>query len=556
MRRLILPLICIATITAGASAAEQASIPVTIHVDASHTLGPWKPAWRFFGYDEADYTFMPAGQRLLSEIGQIDQAQIYIRCHHLLTSGNGVPALKWSSTNAYSEDDSGKPVYDWSITDKIFDSYIQRGLKPYVQIGFMPKALSIRPDIYPSPTDPTQRVPVDAGQAYPPKDYDKWRNLAFEWVNHCIQRYGKGEVEQWYWEIWNEPNIFYWKATPEEYYKLYDYAVDGVRRALPTARVGGPEQAGGGGKFLHDFLQHCIDGRNESTGKAGSPIDFISFHAKGSPRFVQGHVRMGLANQLNNIESGFATVAEFPRFKNTPIVIGESDPDGCAACTGPQLGYRNTPLYACYTAAALARTFEIADKQQINFEGALTWAFEFEDDPPFSGHRVLSSGGIDLPVLNVFRMYSHLHGNRLAAESSDAVQLAAVEKSGVRAAPDVGTLAAMDDRQMAVILWNYHDDDVPGPVADIALTADHLPASKAATLTEYRIDQTHSNAHETWLHIGSPSHPRPEQLALLQKDAQLQKLREDPAVSIDGGIFKATLSLPRQGISLLILTFQ
>ena len=351
-----------------ATQTQADAIPVTIQINAANSLTPWNPTWQYFGYDEADFTFMPHGQRLLSELGQIQGPQIFIRCHHLLTSGNGTPALKWDSTNAYTEDPNGNPVYDWTITDKIFDTYIQHNLKPYVQIGFMPKALSTRPDLYPTPTDPTQRVPVDAGQAYPPKDYNKWRNLAYEWVNHCIQRYGQAEVQQWYWEVWNEPNISYWKGTPEEYYKLYDYAVDGVRRALPTARVGGPEQAGGGGKFLHDFLQHCIDGPNKATGKTGSPIDFISFHAKGSPTFVDGHVRMGLNRQLLNIESGFATVAQFPQFKNTPIIIGESDPDGCAACTGPQLNYRATPLYACYTLNALARTFEIAANHNVNFQ--------------------------------------------------------------------------------------------------------------------------------------------------------------------------------------------
>ena len=189
-------------------------------------------------------------------------------------------------------------------------------------------------------------------------------------LQHCVRRYGRAEVESWYWEVWNEPNIGYWKGTPEEYFKLYDYAVDGVRRALPTARVGGPEQAGGGGKFLRAFLQHCIDGPNHATGSKGAPLDFISFHAKGSPKFDDGYVRMGLGHQLNDIESGFSTVAAFPQFKNTPIVIGESDPDGCAACTGPQLGYRNATLYASYTAAAFARKFEIADKYRRQFRRA------------------------------------------------------------------------------------------------------------------------------------------------------------------------------------------
>jgi xylan 1,4-beta-xylosidase len=196
----ISPLILTVTILlalAGICLADLADIPVSIQIDASNTtLGPWNPAWRFFGYDEADFTFMPNGQHLLSELSQLQPPQIFIRCHHLLTSGNGIPALKWSSTNAYTEDAGGNPVYDWTLTDKIFDTYVQRGLKPYVQLGFMPKALTVRPDLYPNPTDPTQRVPVDAGQAYPPKDYGKWRNLAYEWVTHCIQRYGKDEVQQ------------------------------------------------------------------------------------------------------------------------------------------------------------------------------------------------------------------------------------------------------------------------------------------------------------------------------------------------------------------------
>jgi len=326
-------------------------------------------------------------------------------------------------------------------------------------------------------------------------------------VKHCIQRYGKAEVATWYWEVWNEPNISYWKGTPQEYYKLYDFAVDGVRRALPQARVGGPEQAGGGGKFLRDFLQHCIDGKNEATGGHGAPIDFISFHAKGSPQFIDGHVRMGLANQLRNIESGFSTVASFAQFKRTPIIIGESDPDGCAACTGAQLGYRNTALYPCYTAAALARTFQIADKYGVNFQGALTWAFEFENKPYFAGYRVLSTNGIDMPVLNVFRMFALMHGSAATVQISSALPLDSIEKNGVHESPDVNAVAAVDTHQLAVLIWNYHDDDAAGPAAAIDLKFVNIPAA-SSELTEYRIDGTHSNAHTAWLQLGLRSNRR------------------------------------------------
>ena len=201
-----------------------------------------------------------------------------------------------------------------------------------------------------------------------------------------------------------------------------------MKRALPTARVGGPHVAGprspGGTKFLRDFLDHCLRGTNHATGKTGSPLDFIAFHAKGDPRFVEGHVRTGIAAQLQDIDRGFAVVASYPELKDKPIIIGESDPDGCAACPSsvyPQNGYRNGTLYASYTAAAFARKYELAEKHGVNFEGAVTWAFEFEGQPYFAGFRVLSTNGIALPVLNVFRMFGMMGGHRLAVESTGAV---------------------------------------------------------------------------------------------------------------------------------------
>jgi xylan 1,4-beta-xylosidase len=173
-----------------------------------------------------------------------------------------------------------------------------------------------------------------------------------------------------------------------------------VRSVLPTARIGGPEIAGGasrgGIEFQHDFLEHCLRGTNSATGKTGTPIDFISFHAKGSPKVVDGHVEMGISNQLNDIDKGFATIAEFPELKNTPIVIGECDPDGCAACSVefyPQNAYRNGPLYPAYTAATFSRIQQIADKRGVNVLGALTWAFEFENQPYFAGFRSLATNG-------------------------------------------------------------------------------------------------------------------------------------------------------------------
>ena len=123
-----------------------------------------------------------------------------------------------------------------------------------------------------------------------------------------MQKYGRAEVESWLWEVWNEPNIGYWKGTPEEYHKLYDYSADAVKRALPTARVGGADSTGPGGgnaaAFLRNFLEHVVHGKNYVTGKTGSPLDFVSFHAKGSPQFVEGNVVMGIEKQLQRSLQG------------------------------------------------------------------------------------------------------------------------------------------------------------------------------------------------------------------------------------------------------------
>ena len=317
--------------------------------------------------------------------------------------------MKWGSTNAYTEDSQGNPVYDWTILDRIFDTYLQRGVRPYAQIGFMPQALSTRPEPYQHKWRvgaPYQEIYT--GWAYPPKDYAKWAELVYQWVKHCVDRYGAEEVATWYWETWNEPNIAYWQGTPEEFHKLHDYAIAAVRRALPTAKVGGPDTAGSGGQFMRDFLDHCLRGTNYATGQQGTPIDFVAFHAKGRPDTVDGHVRMGIANHLRTIDDGFQIIASYPELKDTPIVIGESDPEGCAACQGPQLAYRNGTMYSSYTAASFARKHELADRHGVNLEGALTWAFEFEGHPYFAGFRSLATGGIDKPVLNVFRMFSKM----------------------------------------------------------------------------------------------------------------------------------------------------
>ena len=534
-------------------AATQPVRDVTVTVDARKPIGTLPPVWRFFGADEPNYATMKDGRKLLLELGKLRQGGVYFRAHNLLNTGDGTPAFKWGSTNVYTETKDGKPVYDWTVVDRIIDTYLARGVRPYLQIGFMPEALSTAPAG--TPYQHSWRPGFDyrliaTGWTYPPGSYEKWAELVYQWTRHNVERYGRAEVERWYFEVWNEANGAYWKASPEEFYKLHDYAIDGVRRALPTARVGGMDSAGAGGAFMDGFLRHVASGTNYATGQTGTPTDFLAFHAKGHPRFVDGHVRMGIANQLREVDEGFKKTTAIPSLAAKPVVIGESDPEGCAACPGPQNAYRNGTMYSSYTAASFARIWDLAARRRVNLEGVLSWAFEFENQPWFAGYRQLSTNGVDLPVLNVFRLFAKMSPERIAATSSAQVPLDMIVKDGVRDQADIGALATRTpDGRIAVLLWHYHDDDVAGPVAQVKLD---IAGAKAGSAKLWRVDGEHGNAFTAWQRMGSPSSPNEKQYGQLEAASVMQEETLAATGSTRGGR-SFTIALPRQGVALLTL---
>jgi xylan 1,4-beta-xylosidase len=200
----------------------------------------------------------------------------------------------------------------------------------------------------------------------------------------------------------------------------------------------------------------------------------------------------------------------------------------------------------------LRNIFALSEKHGANIEGMLTWAFEFEGQPYFDGFRTLATNGIDKPVLNLFRMAGLLRGDRLRVESSGARKLDEILQSGVRQVPDIDALATRSGNRAAILVWNYHDDDVPAPPAQIALAVGGLPASAGRALVRhYRIDQDHSNAYTVWKQMGSPQKPTPEEYARLERAGQLEMLDSPHWVAAAGGILSIGFTLPRQGISLL-----
>ena len=559
-------------VLAAVSAAAQGTIParavaadgkpVNITVDLNKTVGEYKPIYSWFGYDEGNYTTGRDGKVLLRELHDLSPVPVYIRAHHLLTSGDGVPELKWSSTNVYTEDASGKPVYNFKILDQMFDEFKAAGVRPMVELGFMPKDLAA--DV-PGRDVPYQvhypKSAISGKSNNPPKDYAKWGELARVVTAHFVERYGRDTVKQWYFEVWNEPDIDYWHSTPEDYWKLYDFAVAGVRAALPEAKVGGPAttspRSPKANAFLKNFLEHVNSGKSLANGKA-LPMDFISFHAKGSPKIVEGKVTMGVSSELKDVDAGFKLIATYPKFRNLPIILSEADPEGCAACSSkvnPANNYRNGTLYPAYTASAYKRLFELEDKHKVNLLGMLSWSFEFEDKDYFEGFRSLSTNGVNKPVLNFFRMAALMTGNRVATTSTGSIPLDAIVENGVRADADVDALATKAaDNTAAVMLWNYHDVDGPGPVVPASVAINGLPATaKRVLVTHYRIDDTHSNAYTVWKEMGSPQHPTTEQYAKLQAVDGLQTQTSPEWMDVSGGTVTLKAEMPRQSISLVTL---
>jgi len=535
---------------------NPADAQVSVAVHAGQSIGPYAPIWNYFGADEPNYIYAPNGKKLLGELAALSPVPVYFRPHNLFTTGNGEGSLKWGSTNVYTERPDGTAVYDWTITDRIFDALVSAHVRPLVEIGFMPEALSTHPEPY---RHSFPNGDVFTGWSYPPKDEAKWSALVIAYAAHLHERYGS-QTADWLWEVWNEPDIAYWHGTPEEYDRLYDLTAAAIRKVLPEAKIGGPEATGVSDHsepFLRQFLEHCAHGVNAATGGKGAPLDFISYHPKGKPSLVDGHVEMSVATQLRAVARGMRVITSYPEWKNTPIILGESDPEGCAACRGTQNGYRNGPLYGVSVTEATLRTYELARQYGVHVQGAVTWAFEFEDQPAFTGFRSLATYGIDKPVMNAFRMLGMLGGGKpgadwVATESSGALPLAQILDRSVTGAPDVNAVATRNSGEVDVLLWNYHDADVDAAPAQVHLAVDGL-RWKSGAAAEFRMDATHSNAYRVWLQMGSPAHPDAEQMTQLTKAAALEETVPEHGIRVRSGKAALDLSLPRQAVVLVRL---
>jgi xylan 1,4-beta-xylosidase len=298
IRRVLLAGVLCLPVLISAQLPPTQTAAIQVHVHVGHPTTPYTPIWNYFGADEPNYLYAANGKKLLGELAALSPVPVHFRPHNLLTSGDGEGSLKWGSTNVYTERPDGTPVYNFTITDRIFDALLNAHVRPLVEIGFMPKALSTHPEPY---RHSFPKSDIFTGWSYPPNDEAKWSKLVLAYASHLRERYGS-QTSTWLWEVWNEPDISYWRGTPDQYDRLYDLTAAAIRKALPGAKIGGPEATGVSDHsepFLRQFLEHCAHGKNAATGKVGAPLDFISYHPKGKPEFVDDHASASTDNSVS-----------------------------------------------------------------------------------------------------------------------------------------------------------------------------------------------------------------------------------------------------------------
>ena len=539
---------------------------VQVVVDAARTVGRLAHRWNYFGYDECNYTHSPGGMALLRKLGSLG-GPVYIRTHHLLCTGNRHGSYKWGSTNVYTEDRDGNPVEDYETIDRMIDIWLGSGCVPFFEIGFMPKDLA-------DPREAENGVSYTAGYGsvdeyrlrgwcQPPKDYDKWYRLILRLAEHLLARYGREEIGRWYFELWNEPDIFYWHGTPEEYCKLFDYTEAALHRVLPGARLGGPattgtdDPEGNASRFLRSFLEHTRSGVNHYSGEIGTRLDFTSFHTKGGNYRSDALAEKQLPSVrtfLANVETQSRIIRECG-YGDLECVLSEADPDGWAAggrFDNFNLNFRNTEYYASYVMSAYKHLFDLAETLRMDIR-PLTWAFMFEGERCFEGTRSLSTQGIDKAVLNLFRMLARLGTRRVELRSGrDRDPLAFRDPCGTEEGPEVTGWALCDGPDaLQVLLCCHHDDWDLRETFDISLTLKNLPMEGQVTVTHTRIDADHSNACAEWERLGRPDWPDGAQRAAILARSGPEHLAPPETAEIRGGALELRFPLPTHGISLI-----
>ena len=547
---------------------------VNICVEAKKKLGKLEHSWRYVGYDECNYTYIPEGVELLNKFNKLEEEPYYFRTHFTFCTGNCHGTYKFGSTNIYTEDENGNPVYDYTYYDMIVDAYLKTGAKPFLELGFMPMDLVDTNYLTPTKGDWDQYGQYkEVGWTCPPKSYDKWHDLVEHLTAHLVEKYSAEEVKTWYFELWNEPDIFYWHGTAAEYCRLYDYTEHAIHKALPEAYLAGPAvtgifEGGNAQKFFRFFLDHCKNGGNFCTGETGTRVDYITFHVKGGgfPFKVRAPKAVpSVAGLVHQVKLGLDILKEYG-YEDREVVLSEADPDGWAAGgvnDNANMIFRNTEYYATYIASAYNQIEKLSESYNIRIR-PMAWAFFFPSERCFEGTRTFTTQGIDKAVFNMFKIYGKLGYEKLAFESDGANVLDFVEEpvmgkatnlseiTGAGEKLDVGGYAVEGKNgETQIVIYSHHEDRDLYEMADITIKVKGYADQSSLHVTHYRIDKEHSNAYAEYLRQGSPMYPEGEQYEAIKAKDGLEEYCTAYTVDSKNDIIELKFTMPTHGVSFI-----
>jgi xylan 1,4-beta-xylosidase len=454
-------------------AAAQGSQSETVVVDAQAPAQPFPHYWeRMFGSGRAILSLRESYRRDLRTVKEATGFE-YIRFHAIFHDEVGV----------YDEDPQGRPVYNFSYVDQIYDGLLQNGIRPFVELSFMPRQLAAKPILHPFWYHP---------YVSPPKDWDRWGALIEAFARHLVDRYGLNEVSSWYFEVWNEPNIDFWAGEPKEetYYHLYDEAARAIKRVSPQLRVGGPSTAQAA--WADRFIQHCAANN--------VPVDFVSTHVYGNDT---AHDVFGTNENIPREEMVIRAVKKVhdqvkasPK-PDLPIILSEYN-----AAYDNEVPVMDSAYMGPWLAHTISQCAGLVDIMSH-------WSFSdvFEEQgvvkrPFYGGFGLMAAGNIPKAAFNDFKMLHELGDQRLPVDSNSVLA------------------TRRGDGSLEIAVWNYAPPDSSGSgPKQVTLSFRGLPRQREAHIRV--VDDDHGSSLKAWKAMGSPDFPSREQQRELREAGQL-----------------------------------
>jgi xylan 1,4-beta-xylosidase len=471
--------------------------PEEVVIDAHAPGRPFPHFWeQTFGSGRAILALRESYRNDLREVKKVTDLR-YVRFHAILHDEVGV----------YDEDEHGNPIYNFSYVDQIYDGLLNNGARPFVEISFMPKRLALRQDVHAF----WYKQIVS-----PPKDYGKWDDLMRAFAQHLVDRYGIDEVAEWYFEVWNEPNIDFWTGDPKQatYFELYDHTARVLKSVSPRLRVGGPATAAA--HWVDAFIQHVA---TENV-----PVDFISSHGYGD----------------DTVEDLFGTKEDIPMDQRVCRAIKKVH-DQIAVSARPNLPLMWTewnvpsfgPLKARdteYVGAGLADNIRQCDGL-VNMMSFWTFSDVFEEggpkqEPFDGGFGLMAMGGIKKPSYSAFALLHKLGEERIAQNSSNVL----VTRHG--------------DGSLVIAAWNLVDPDKKGSARSVGFEIHGVRPNSLVRVS--RADSEHGNTLAAYKSMGSPRYPTQAQVRALNRVAEESSVQD---LHLSHGTIR--LDLPVNGIVML-----